>query len=154
MDASSIDILLAGIGDEPEIAPLMEAFNQVEGIVWRPEPMRAALRRVLSESELGLVLVARDRSSRAVVGYGLATYGYDLEFAGRDAFITELFVSAPIRGHGLGRRLLESLVQRLREHGVNAAHLMVRPENERARALYESHGFHASPRIMMTKLTR
>jgi len=138
--------------DEPEIAPVMAAFNQVEGIVWRPGSMIPALRRVLRESELGLILVARDRASRAVVGYCLATFGYDLEFAGRDAFITELFVESSARGRGYGQALLDSMVESLRQHDTKAVHLMVRPENERARSLYEGRGFDVSPRLMMTKL--
>jgi GNAT superfamily N-acetyltransferase len=104
MDANSVDILLAGIDDEPGLVPLMAAFNQAEGIVWKPESMTAALRQVLRDDALGLILVARDRSSCATVGYGLATFGYDLEFAGRDAFITELFVEPANRGQGLGLR--------------------------------------------------
>src|SRR5215211_7494836 len=100
MEANSLDILCAGLDDEPDLAPLMAAFNQTEGIVWKPESMLSALRRILCGDDLGLVLVARDRSSRAIVGYGLATFGYDLEFAGRDAFITELFVEPANRGRG------------------------------------------------------
>lgn len=151
MDANSVDILLAGIDDEPGLVPLMAAFNQAEGIVWKPESMIAALRSVLREDALGLILVARDRSSCAIVGYGLATFGYDLEFAGRDASITELFVDPANRGRGLGQLLLDSIVEKLQEHGVGAVHLMVRPENVRARRLYESRGFRVTPRIMMTK---
>jgi ribosomal protein S18 acetylase RimI-like enzyme len=153
VDANSVDIRVAGIGDEPGLVPLMAAFNQTEGIVCKPESMIAALRRVLREDALGLILIARDRSSGTIVGYGLATFGYDLEFAGRDAFITELFVEPANRGRGLGKLLLDSLVEKLQEHGAGAVHLMVRPENTRARRLYESRGFRTAPRIMMTKAT-
>jgi len=109
------ELVLAGAEDEPAITPLMAAFNEAEGITWRPEPMGAALRRVLGEPDLGLILVARARGSRDVVGYALATFGY------------------------------------VRLCNTNAVHLMVRPENERARSLYESCGFQVTPRIMMTK---
>ena len=151
MEAKSVEVLLAGMEDEPEIAPLMAAFNQTEGIVWKPGSMIPALRQVLRESELGLILVARDRASRAVVGYCLATFGYDLEFAGRDAFITELFVESSARGRGLGQALLDSMIERLRHDDTKAVHLMVRPENEQARSLYQGRGFHIAPRLMMTK---
>jgi ribosomal protein S18 acetylase RimI-like enzyme len=147
-----VNISVAGIEDEEEILPLMIAFNELEGIPWRPESMTAALRRVLRGQEIGLVLLARATASRDVVGYCLATFGYDLEFAGRDAFITELFVEPASRGRGVGRALLDAMIERLRGCGVRAVHLMVRPENERARSLYESIGFSVAPRIMMTKL--
>ena len=133
----------------PDILPLMIAFNEAESIVWRPDVMVPALHRLLDDSNLGLVLVAS--TGPRLVGYSLATFGYDLEFAGRDAFITEIFVESASRGQGLGRRLLESTVQHLHQRRVHAVHLVVRPDNPRARALYESHGFKASPRILMTK---
>jgi ribosomal protein S18 acetylase RimI-like enzyme len=55
----------------------------------------------------------------------MAMFGYDLEFAGRDAFITEIFVESASRGQGLGRRLLESTVQHLQQHSAHAVHLVV-----------------------------
>jgi ribosomal protein S18 acetylase RimI-like enzyme len=146
-----ITIELAHVDDEEALLPLMNEFNLVEGIVWKAEPMTAALHRLLSEPDLGLVLVARSPEARSLVGYGIATFGYDVEFAGRDAFVTELFVSPAERGRGLGRRLLASVVEALRARDTKAVHLMVRPENERARSLYAGAGFVASPRIMLTR---
>lgn len=143
------EILLATNEHAPDILPLMVAFNQAEGISWTPDVMVPALHRLLDDDALGLVLVAY--AGPHLAGYSVATFGYDLEFAGRDAFITELFVDPASRGHGLGRRLLEAIVRHLRQRSVNAVHLVVRPDNPRARALYESHGFKASPRIVMTK---
>jgi ribosomal protein S18 acetylase RimI-like enzyme len=133
------------------MVPLIVAFNEAEGIVWRPEVMLPALRRVLTESELGLVLVTRAGAGGELVAYSLATFGYDLEFAGRDAFVTELFVEPRSRRRGLGSRMLQSTIEHLRQRDVNAVHLMVRPENQRARSLYQKLGFKVSPRIMMTR---
>ena len=143
------EIARAAMEHADDILPLMIAFNQVEGIPWRPEVMVPALHRLLDDEHLGMALVARAGSR--LVGYSVATFGYDLEFAGRDAFITEIFVDSRARGRGLGRSLLTSTVRHLRQRGVNAVHLVVRPENQRARSLYETHGFKASPRIIMTK---
>ncbi|HEY6728395.1 MAG TPA: GNAT family N-acetyltransferase [Polyangiaceae bacterium] len=142
-------MLLATTEHAPDILPLMAAFNQAESIVWRPDAMVPALHRLLADPALGLALVAY--AGPRLVGYSLATFGYDIEFAGRDAFITELFVESSSRGQGLGRRLLEATVQHLQQRNVRAVHLVVRPDNPRARSLYESHGFQASPRILMTK---
>lgn len=55
------------------------------------------------------------------------------------------------RGRGIGSSLLDAMVDSLRASGVNALHLMVRPDNERARALYKKRGFQVAPRIMMTR---
>jgi ribosomal protein S18 acetylase RimI-like enzyme len=133
------------------IAPLMADFNAEEHIPWRPQTMLPALRALIEAPDLGLALLARDADTGAALGYTLATFGYDVEFSGRDAFITELFVHERARGLGIGRQLLEAITAALRARDVKAAHLMVRPENERARALYAQQGFQLIPRLLMTR---
>jgi ribosomal protein S18 acetylase RimI-like enzyme len=142
---------LATSADVAEILPLMIEFNRGEGIPWRAAPMTAALRRVIDDPRLGTFLLARDEASGTLAGYCLATFGFDIEYAGRDAFVTELFVRSESRGSGLGRALLKAMIDRLRDAQVGAVHLVVRPENDRARALYAALGFAASPRILMTR---
>ena len=151
MRREHFDIARASIDDDQDIVPLMAAFNQAEGIEWQPPTMVPALRDLLRRPDIGLVLLARDRASGAAAGYAIATYGFDIEFAGADAVLTELFVDARFRGRGVGRGLLESVERAVRERGCHALHLMVRPENAVARSLYERAGFHTVPRLFMTK---
>jgi ribosomal protein S18 acetylase RimI-like enzyme len=87
---------------------------------------------------------------RAAIGYAIVTFGYDLEFGGRDAFLTELWVDPVQRGRGAGGAALDLLGPELRALGVRALHLQVRPENPALR-LYARHGFVASPRVTMTQ---
>ena len=144
-------ITRGGTDNESEIVPLMAAFNADEGITWQPDIMIPALRQLLNEPATGLVLLARDPVSGAAAGYGIVTFGFDIEYSGRDAVITELFVESSYRGRGVGRQLLDALLSTLRGRGINAVHLMVRPENAPARALYESLEFRVVPRQLMTK---
>lgn len=146
-----VDITLASACHEQDILPLMIAFNAAEHITWQPETMASALRELLQRSELGFVLLARDSISQACVGYSVATHGFDIEFSGADAFITELFVEQSFRGRGIGRELLEAAICALRERGSRAVHLLVRPENQSARSLYDQSGFQVVPRLLMTK---
>ncbi len=148
---SEVDIEQATAAHEPDIVPLMIAFNAAEHITWQPPTMIPALRDLLRRPELGLVLLARDRRSGACIGYAVATHGYDIEFSGPDAFIAELFVTGAMRGRGVGRQLLDSTVRALRARGTRAVHLMVRPENKSARALYDESGFQVIPRLLLTK---
>lgn len=138
-------------GHVAEIVPLMAAFNAFEGIEWKPAAMVPALERLLGDPAIGFGLLARDASGGALVGYGLATMGYDVEYGGPDAFVTELFVAPEHRGRGVGRALLDAIVAALEARGACAVHLMVRPENEAARALYAARGFHDVPRLLMTR---
>jgi len=150
--STAFDIELATATEAPEVLRLIAQLYEGEAIPFRAEAMGAALLRLVSEPALGFVLVARARPTRAIVGYGVATLGFDVEFAGHDAFITDLYVEPPSRGRGIGQAMLDALTQGLRERGAKAVHLMVRPENERAQALYETRGFEAVPRTVMTKL--
>ena len=84
--------------------------------------------------------------------YVVVTYGYDLEWAGRDAFVTELFVAAPARRRGVAARLLREAEANARRNGTRALHLVVRPVNEAAMALYRHAGFDVIPRVLMTKV--
>lgn len=152
MTASSFEARRATVTDVPAILPLMAAFNAHEHIAWQPEPMTAALIRLVEEPALGVVLVAVDTAGSGVVGYGLATFGYDVEFSGPDAFITELFVAPESRRFGIGRLLLDALIAAVQSGGAGAVHLMVRPENTEARTLYESRRFRVVPRLLMTKV--
>jgi ribosomal protein S18 acetylase RimI-like enzyme len=150
VETQPFEIVSAGADDEQLILPLMIAFNEDEGITWQPSTMVPALRRLLHEPALGLVLIARERVARAAVGYGIAAFGYDVEYSWRDAFIAELFVESSYRSRGAGRQLLDALVSTLIVDGIKAIHLAVRPENMRARALYESLDFRLVPRLLMT----
>ena len=138
----------AAIGDLAAILPRTLALNAHEGIEVDPPALEAALDRLLRDPALGGVwLVERDG---AVIGYAIVTFGYDLEFAGRDAFLTELWIDPPARGRGAGSAALALLDPELRTRGVHALHLQVRPDNPALR-LYRRSGFVDSPRITMTR---
>ena len=70
-----------------------------------------------------------------IIGYGVLSIG-----AG-ESHVLNLAIDPPQRGQGLGRYLLEHLLQRARSGGAEMALLEVRPSNAGARALYEKLGF-------------
>jgi ribosomal protein S18 acetylase RimI-like enzyme len=133
--------------DLAELLPRTCALNAHEGIALDPAALEAALDRLLRDPGLGGAwLVERDR---VAIGYAIVTFGYDLEFGGRDAYLTELWIDPPARGGGAGSAALRLLDPELLARGVHALHLQVRPENPAIR-LYQRTGFVASPRVVMT----
>jgi ribosomal protein S18 acetylase RimI-like enzyme len=124
-------------------------FNVGEGTAFERESVARAAAQLIGDARIGFILVAEDER---LIGYGVVTYNYDLEFAGRDAFLTELYVLPAKRGTGLGRRLLDAIEAHARANDVKALHLLVRPENAHAKQLYEIRGYALNPREMMTKL--
>ena len=78
-------------------------------------------------------LTAREGSR--TVAYG----GYVRSF--EEACITNFAVESALRGRGIGSFLLEELMKRGREQGIERFTLEVRVSNEAAIRLYEKHGF-------------
>jgi ribosomal protein S18 acetylase RimI-like enzyme len=138
----------AVVDDLAELLPRTLALNSHEGIAIDPQVLSAALERLLHDPGLGGAwLIERDG---AAIGYAIVTFGYDLEFSGRDAFLTELWIDPAARGAGAGSAALALLDPELRTRGVHALHLQVRPDNPALR-LYQRSGFVASPRVTMTR---
>ena len=111
----------------------------------RAQPFRIRRAQAADLPQLVQMMAAFNREE------GIATFGHDLEYAGRDSFLTELFVRPARRGAGEGRRLLLAITEQMRKDGAVAMHLAVRPTNRRAWRLYHSSGFDRLPRIVLTK---
>lgn len=136
--ASELDILM----------PRVRALNDHEHITVPTEQLRASLAHLLAHPELGYAFhITRGATP---IGYALTTFSYDLEFGGREAWLTEFWVDDAHRGGGIGRTAIDLLAAELATRGIGAMHLQVRKENPAFR-LYERMGFVASPRIVMTK---
>jgi ribosomal protein S18 acetylase RimI-like enzyme len=142
-----IRVRQATLDDVAEILPRTQALNAEEQIVIDDASLEAAIRRLLGDATLGAVWLAEESE---VIGHAVVTYGYDLEFGGRDAFLTELWVDEGRRRRGAGTALLERIAEALPALDIRALHLQVRPENPALR-LYERVGFVRSPRIVLTR---
>ncbi|HUJ63718.1 MAG TPA: GNAT family N-acetyltransferase [Kofleriaceae bacterium] len=141
-------LVAAAPADLPELLPRTRALNDHEAISIADAQLEAALRRLLGEPGLGRAWLVTDAGRP--IGYAIVTFGYDLEFGGRDAYLTELWIDEPARGRGAGSAALELVLRELPALGVRAIHLQVRPENP-AVALYQRAGFARSPRWLMTR---
>jgi len=145
----SLSLEIASKADVPVLLGMMEPFNGLEHLPWRPIATESALLKLLADSSLGVAGLFQRAGSN--LGYFVLTWGYDLEWAGRDAFLTELFLLPEARGQGLGSSAMALLEQFAKEQGARALHLMVRTENTAARRLYERQGYKSPPRIFLSK---
>lgn len=143
-----ITLRLATPADLPAVFPRTRALNDHEGIAIGDAALEAALAALLADPRAGAVwLIER---AGAAIGYAIVTYGYDLEFAGRDAWLTELWIDEAARGAGAAHQALALLEDALRARGVHAVHLQVRPDNPAVR-VYQRAGFVAVPRTIMSR---
>ena len=146
----SVEFRPAGEADVPELLRLMAALYDEDGAV-RLDIAAAeqALRQLLALPEAGAVWVA-ETAGRAI-GYVAVTYGFSLEYHGRDAFIDELYVAPEHRGRGIGRAAIAVAEAACRVRGVRALHLEVERANVRAETLYRRAGFLDQDRRLMTR---
>lgn len=110
---------------------------------------RRAVARLLADGEVGRAWLATVDGRTA--GYAVVTFGFSLEYGGRDAFVDELFVRPAHRRRGLGERLLATIESAAAEHGVGALHLEVEGDNDGAASLYRRRGFAGNARRLLTK---
>jgi ribosomal protein S18 acetylase RimI-like enzyme len=146
----SVTVRVATVDDVPLLLDFMVAFNAFEHISWARDSGEPVLMRLLGDPSLGLVAVI-DTVEHGPCGYAVLTWGFDLEWGGRDAFLTELYLDDRVRERGLGSAALPAIEALARAHDVRAIHLLVRPENTRAHALYRRAGYLQPPRLFLTK---
>lgn len=139
----------AGPADLDELLAMLDRFNRSQGYPFDATLARSALGELLARPELGRVY--RIAQGAASVGYAALTFGWSLEWGGRDAFIDEIFVEQAARGRGVGRAALRALAAEAERLGVRALHLEVEAANEAAQALYRSEGFAGNERRILTR---
>lgn len=138
-DTSHVDILIA----------MMREFYAHEHLAFDERATPAALRQLLSDASCGrvyLMLAGVD-----VVGYIVLTFGFSLEFHGRDALVDEIYIKENYRGRGIGKQALQFIESVCRELGVHALHLEVERANTTAQAVYRKSGFQDHDRYLLTK---
>ena len=90
---------------------------------------------LLDAIDRSIVLVARDED---VIGFAIAHAAAD------EAELLLIGVARSERRRGIGKKLLEAMVEKVRARGARAIHLEVRSSNQAAIALYASLGFAAA----------
>jgi ribosomal protein S18 acetylase RimI-like enzyme len=141
-------IRLAQTGDLERVAALMGEFYAESGYPLDRERAARALAQLIAERDVGrLWLIV---SGGGVVGYLAVTFGFSLEYYGRDAFIDDLYIQPPFRGAGLGTRVLEVVVPECRALGIGALHLEVERSNRAAQDLYQRQGFRDNDRQLLS----
>jgi diamine N-acetyltransferase len=110
---------------------------------------RSALADLVNERSRGMVWLICDGD--AAVGYLVLTFGYSLEFHGKDAFIDEFYIRPTHRGRGWGTRAMGHAETVAQSEHVRAIHLEVGRQNRAAQVLYRKLGYADHDRYLMTK---
>ena len=103
--------------DEPHIEQLFELYQREW---WSSQRRPSDVRAMLSASDLVFGFLERDTGQLAAFSRVLTDFVYK-------ALVFDVIVAEPHRGRGLGRRLLETIVNHPRLHPVQHVELYCRP---------------------------
>ena len=140
---------LAAPADVELVALLMGEFYAESGFALEPVRGREAIRGLVADPDLGRLWLIE--AGGATAGYVALTFGWSLEYLGRDAFIDDLYLRAAFRARGLGTRVMERVEAEARALGVHALHLEVGRDNRAGQSLYFRRGFRDNDRQLLSK---
>src|SRR5262245_2091273 len=101
----------------------MREYYQFDNHTFRKAMARRSMKGLLRNTAFGKVwlIIFRKRT----IGYVVLTYGYSLEYLGRDAFVDEIFILPEYRGKGIGKKVLKEVEDHASKNDVKAVHLEV-----------------------------
>lgn len=144
-----ITFKIADNSNTDTLVPLIQEFHEIEHLPFDESTIRRLLAKLLHKDYIGRIWLIQDGS--AAIGYIVLTFGYSLEFLGRDAFIDEFYIRESHRGQGVGTKTLEFVQEVCPSLGVQALHLEADRKNTAAQGLYRKIGFANHDRYLMTK---
>src|SRR5690348_853282 len=90
---------LAHTADIDLLTEFMRQFYAIDQYRFDEQIARTVLKTLIEEPSLGRLWLI---STAEAIGYIALTFGYSLEFHGRDAIVDELFLTEPYRNQGIG----------------------------------------------------
>lgn len=131
----------ADIDEAEAVADLLVAFRNHMGRDWPSEnAFLASVERLMERGESEFLLgAAHDDAPPAAVAQ--LRFRYGIWFAAPDCHLEDLFVAKAARGAGLGRAMVDAVVERALERGCRRVELDTDEDNAAARAVYEAAGF-------------
>ena len=139
----------ATIAQIPALLELVQEFHEFEELAFDSTRDRKVLEEIISTPSIGRIWLICE--SGQAIGYVIVTFGYSLEFRGREACIDELYLRPAYRRHGIGSKTLQFVESQCRSLGVNCLNLEVDRDNAAAQSVYRKSGFSDRGYCLMTK---
>ncbi len=136
---TSVRVWRAAPDEAPAVAALLAAFRDHLGYD-RPSDasMLASVERIIGGDDAEYFMAA---SGEEPQGVAQVRYRWSVWWDAEDCWLEDLYVRPDGRGAGLGRALVEAVLERARARGCRRVELDVSSENPAALALYRSLGF-------------
>jgi len=139
----------AEMSDMEILMEFIQEFCEVDHHPFDDSSVRVALTKIVSDDSLGRVWLIQHNSK--AIGYIVLTFGYSLEYRGREAVIDEIYILESHRGQGIGKRAIEFVEEVSPSLEIKVLHLEVERENIAAQRFYQKVGFEAQDSYLMTK---
>ena len=146
---SVVEFAQASLTDLQILKRLIKSYYAFDHIPFRDEEIDTGLRAFLRDPSQGLAWLIR--RGKTTVGYVMVIFWFDLEFGGRAALITDLYLTPVHRRKGFGRTALRFVEGFCRKAGINSLELQVERSNTATQAFYAANGFRSHARIPMSK---
>jgi len=125
------------------VARLLVAFRDHLGLDWPSDNAFLAGVERLIEDPNTVFLLGTPHDDTGPAGVAQVRFRQGLWWAAQDCLLEDLFVEESARGSGVGRALVEAVIEQARQRGCRRVELDVNDHNEAALALYGSFGFDA-----------
>ena len=138
--------------DLPVLLDMVAEYCEADHHRFDEAVVRDGLTPLLSDDTFGAIwMIDPDAApgSASAEGYVVVTWGWSIEIGGLDVVLDEFYVRS--QGRGKGSDALRVVEADCRRRGVKRIFLETELVNERARRLYERHGYRADTSIWMSK---
>jgi diamine N-acetyltransferase len=149
-----INFRSASEADVAQLMGFMQDYYEFDHHPFQATLAQRALEQLLHHPDWGQVwLIEQQTVSQPPrsIGYAVLTFGYSLEYLGRDAFVDEIYLQDAYRGQGIGQQAFQFLKTTCQALGIKALHLEVERSNQKAHGFYQKIGFRQKARYLMTK---
>lgn len=146
----AVEIGPAGLDDLPALEKLLgELFAQEHEFTPDAEKQARALRMILDDARNGQIFVARQDGETIAMASVLFTIS--TAEGGLVGLLEDVIVAPPYRRQGIGRQLLDHVLQWCRQQGLLRVTLLTDHDNLAALSFYERAGFSRSGMIVLRR---
>jgi GNAT superfamily N-acetyltransferase len=145
-DKAAVQIRPARAEDIPQLCEFVEELLHKWDARTTARDAERVYQRILQSPELGVILVAENEAG--ICGFAYACYEWRSEYGGETLDLVELFVEHSWRNLGVGRKLLEGLIEHARGRGIRRFTSQVHPGNAAIERALETSGFDPERRTL------
>ncbi|MBN1898898.1 MAG: GNAT family N-acetyltransferase [Spirochaetes bacterium] len=135
--------------DISSIVSLMKELYQCHNLDLNTSQARQALDLLIENSNYGRIWLILQNEK--VIGYMVLTFGFSLEYFGKDAFLDEIFIREDYRSLDIGQKAYQYLEKTAKKMGIKAIHLEVKDKNTFTSSRYRKWGFKEHKSHLLTK---